>query len=74
MGLDELQVADSAVIEAIHTDAAMRRRLQDLGFAGQTTVTCVGKAPSGDPIAFGVRGAVIALRREDCRRIRVRRV
>lgn len=43
----------------------MRRRLQDIGMIEGTTVECVGKSPLGDPCAFLIRGAVIALRKED---------
>jgi len=43
----------------------MRRRLMDIGLVEGTQVMCVQQAPSGDPVAYGIRGAVIALRRED---------
>ncbi len=74
MGLHELAVGQRAIVETLHMTGGMRRRLLDIGLVEQTTVECVGKAPSGDPIAFCIRGAVIALRVEDCRRIEVRRL
>ncbi len=74
MGLHELAVGQRAIVETLHITGGMRRRLLDIGLVKQTTVECVGKAPSGDPIAFYIRGAVIALRVEDCRRIEVRRL
>ncbi len=74
IGLHELENGQQATVVRLHTLGGMRRRLLDLGFAEQNTVTCVGRAPSGDPIAFLVRGAVVALRAEDCRHIIVRRV
>ena len=43
----------------------MRRRLQDIGLISGTRVECVGVSPLGDPAAYLIRGAVIALRRED---------
>jgi ferrous iron transport protein A len=43
----------------------MRRRLQDIGLISGTQVSCVLRAPAGDPTAYAIRGAVIALRRED---------
>ncbi len=43
----------------------MRRRLQDIGLIEGTKVEMYTKSPSGDPIAFLIRGAVIALRTED---------
>mgnify|MGYP001665892412 FL=1 len=47
------------------SDTSMRRRLQDIGLIEGTKVECIQKSPSGDPIAFLIRGAVIALRTED---------
>lgn len=74
IGLEELAVGQQAIVEALHMTGGMRRRLLDIGLVENTVVQCVGKAPGGDPIAFCIRGAVIALRREDCRHICVRRL
>ncbi len=43
----------------------MRRRLLDIGMIPGTKIECVGRSPSGDPKAFLIRGAVIAIRSED---------
>ena len=43
----------------------MRRRLLDIGLIPGTRVECIGKSPGGDPKAFLIRGAVIAIRAED---------
>ncbi len=74
MCLHELAVGERAIVTTLHMTGGMRRRLLDIGLVEQTTVECVGKAPSGDPLAFSVRGAVIALRSEDCRLVEVRRL
>jgi ferrous iron transport protein A len=50
----------------------MRRRLLDIGLIEDTDVECVGRSPSGDPTAFLIRGAVIAIRSEDCKNILIR--
>jgi len=47
----------------------MRRRLLDIGLIENTDVECLGRSPGGDPTAFLIRGAVIAIRSEDCRDI-----
>ena len=44
----------------------MRRRFLDIGLVENTLVCCVGKSPSGDPKAYLIRGAVIAIRSDDC--------
>ena len=49
--------------------AKMRRRLQDMGFIPGTTVACLQRSPLGDPTAYRIREAVIALREEDARHI-----
>ena len=45
----------------------MQQRLLDLGFLENTEIECVGKSPLGDPAAYVVCGAVVALRRADSR-------
>ncbi len=49
-----------------------RRRLLDLGLLPGTLVEAKMASPSGDPVAYLVRGAVIALRRSQADRIQVR--
>ena len=45
----------------LDTKGDMRRRLQDIGLVEGTMVKCLRKSPSGDPVAYRIRGAVIAL-------------
>ena len=49
----------------LDTKGDMRRRLQDIGLVEGTIVKCLRKSPSGDPVAYLIRGAVIALRSAD---------
>ncbi len=51
-----------------------RNRLLDLGIVPGTIVTVEMVNPSGSPTAYRVRGACIALRREQAERIRIRKV
>jgi DtxR family Mn-dependent transcriptional regulator len=46
-----------------------RRRLLDLGILPGTLVEAEMTSPSGDPTAYRIRGAVIALRREQAKHI-----
>lgn len=41
----------------------------DLGLVANTLVETIGKSPSGDPTAYYIRGAVIAIRDEDASKI-----
>lgn len=49
----------------METTGPMRRRLLDIGLVEDTAVECLGRSPGGDPAAYLIRGAVIAIRRED---------
>lgn len=46
-----------------------RERLLDLGLVPGTSVTAQIRGPLGDPIAYRVRGATVALRREQAERV-----
>jgi len=50
----------------------IRRRFLDLGFTVGTKITAAFKSPSGDPVAYIVRGTVIALRNEDAKKIKIK--
>ena len=50
---------------------SQRRRLLDLGVVRGTTIGAVFRSAAGDPVAYNVRGALIALRREQAEWIRV---
>lgn len=63
--LSELNIGDEAIINKILTKGSMRRRFLDIGLIENTKVQCVGISPAGNPKAFLIRGAVIAIRNED---------
>lgn len=56
-------------VKKLLSEGAMRRRLQDIGLIEGTPVLCLMKSPSGDPAAYLIRGAVIAIRAEDSDKI-----
>lgn len=59
-----LKEGQRARVLTILEEGSMRRRLQDIGLIEGTLVECVQKSPAGDPVAYSVRGAVVALRAE----------
>ncbi len=69
--LGDLETGERCVVSAVNTKGSMRRRFRDIGLIENTVVECVGESPSGNPKAFLIRGAVIAIRTEDCREILV---
>ena len=58
-------VGGCATIDSLTVSGLMRRRLLDLGLTPGSSVTCLYEAPSGNPKAYLIRGAVIALRNQD---------
>ena len=63
--LSSLPIGKKARVKSIITNGAQRRRLLDLGLIADTEVEALQKSPAGDPIAYRIRGAVIAFRTED---------
>ena len=69
--LDKLPVGQTARVEELRLNGSIRRRMQDIGLIEGTEVECVQKSPAGDPVAYRIRGALIALRAEDSARVLV---
>ena len=67
--LDKLNINESGSVAEILSEGAMRRRMIDLGIVEGTRIECIGRSPAGDPSAYLVRGAVIAIRALDASRI-----
>ncbi len=71
--LADVQPGDSATVAAISAlcRGPARRRLLDLGVVPGTVVHARMRSAAGDPVAYDIRGALIALRREQAAQIRV---
>lgn len=67
--LNDIEPGQTAKVRELLSMGSIRRRLLDIGLIENTEVECLGRSPAGDPSAFLIRGAVIAIRREDCRNI-----
>ena len=63
--LTDLHEGDRARVVSLLNESSIKRRLQDLGLVEGTRVSCVQKRPHGEMVAYGIRGAIIALRAED---------
>lgn len=72
MPLSSLKPGEQSNVVNLDVKGSLRRRILDLGIVPGTVLTCVGKAPAGDPIAYLVRGTIIALRSEDASLISVK--
>ncbi len=73
--LSSLQPDESARVIGISAACrgAERRRMMDLGIVPGTEVRAELQGPGGDPTAYRIRGAMIALRRQQAERIQVER-
>ena len=67
--LNDIKPGQTATIKELLATGSIRRRLLDIGLIENTEVECLGRSPGGDPSAFLIRGAVIAIRSEDCANI-----
>ena len=67
--LSHLKIGETAKVSHLTLTGSMRRRLQDIGLVEGTKVKCVLKSPCGDPAAYQIRGAVIAIRKEDSNQV-----
>lgn len=62
--LDQLKTGQMATITKLNCTGNIRRRMMDLGILPGTRIQAEFSSPLGDPIAYRVREALIALRRE----------
>jgi len=58
-----------ARVKELKAQDNLRRRFLDLGLIKDKLVESLRRSPSGDPTAYQIRGAVIALRSEEASKI-----
>ena len=69
--LDQLSIGQRATVTGLTNRGADRARLLDLGILPGTNVEAELRSPLGDPTAYRVRGAVIALRCTQAQKIQI---
>ncbi|MBU7007004.1 ferrous iron transport protein A [Peptococcaceae bacterium DYL19] len=73
--LNMLPLGSAAKVRSLtNDDSSTRRRMLDLGLIKNTHIEAIQKSPSGDPTAYWIRGAVIALRSNEASKILVEAV
>jgi DtxR family Mn-dependent transcriptional regulator len=74
--LSNLKIGEKGeVVEILRTSrGSERRRFMDLGILPGTVIEAEMTSPSGDPTAYRIRDALIALREEQASMIRIRRL
>ena len=73
MTIDDLQIGQQGIISVVGGEGALRLRFLDMGLIPGTRVRLQKIAPMGDPIQIQVRGYELTIRREDARKIVLRR-
>jgi len=76
MTLFDLVTGDRARIVKVHggRDAAIARRLLDMGIMKGTEALIVRHAPLGDPVEIEIKGYHLALRMSEAQKIEVERL
>ncbi len=69
--LNYLPLGKRAKVKILTSDGIIHRRMLDLGLIFNTEIEALQRSPSGDPVAYSIRGAVIALRSEEASKILV---
>ena len=70
--LKDVKVGETVVIEKLHGEGALQRRVMDKGLTKGTEVYVRKVAPLGDPMELTVRGYELSVRRADAELIEVR--
>lgn len=68
IGLNKLKIGEEGLVTETSKN---NRRLKDLGLVKGARVKCVLKSPLGDPSAYDICGAVVAIRKEDASSVKV---
>jgi ferrous iron transport protein A len=71
MPLTRVPMGARASVTGLSAEGAERRRMLDLGVIAGTAIRPLYRSPSGNPVAYLIRGAVIALRAADAAKILV---
>lgn len=69
--LDTLSPGNKGVIRRLTSTGLERRRMMDLGMLPGSIVTVEMRSPLGDPTAYLIRGALVALRKVQAQHIYV---
>lgn len=65
MKLNNANVGSFVTVEDLFSTGILRERMLALGLTKGVQIEVVRKGPSGDPTVYNIRGAMIALRREE---------
>ncbi len=70
--MNQMKINQSGTVYIFKASNHIKKRLMDIGLYEGAPLQCVLKSPSGNPKAYNINGAIIALRNEDCNDIYLR--
>ena len=70
--LKDVKIGETAVIEKLHGEGALKRRIMDMDLTKGTEVFVRKVAPLGDPMELTVRGYELSVRKADAELIEVK--
>ena len=70
--LKDVKIGETAVIDKLHGEGALKRRIMDMGLTKGTEVFVRKVAPLGDPMELTVRGYELSVRKADAELIEVK--
>ena len=70
--LRDVKIGETAVIEKLHGEGALKRRIMDMGLTKGTQVYVRKVATLGDPMELTVRGYELSVRKADAELIEVK--
>lgn len=73
ISLNQIKKGETVTAVRVSGSSSTVRRLTDMGLVENSIIECVGRSPTGDPAAYLISGAVIAIRSADAQNIKVRR-
>ncbi|WMJ88912.1 FeoA family protein [Anaerocolumna sp. MB42-C2] len=69
--LDTVSVGRQVTVEELSSTDIVRERMLALGLTKGAKIEVIRKGPSGDPTIYNIRGAMIALRKEEASLVNV---
>ena len=72
--LSNLKKGEMCKIKNIIANDQIKQRLYDIGMIPGTAVKCLQKSMFGDPVAYLIRGTVIAFRKQNSSKIFVTKI
>ncbi len=69
--LSDVKVGEEVKVCGMLVSDDIKRRLYDIGLLPGTVIKVVMQSPFGEPVAYNVRGSIIAIRKEDTSKILV---